>query len=279
MDTLGTVRTFPLTAPDHANDGSFLHRLDPRTKLLLVLLFTILVFVIDSLLVSAGLMVSFIAVCLSARIPLKRLFPHWRFLLFLAAFVIAVQMLFGQGSRYLIKPLVPQWVPLLGGRGSLKIDGLFTALMVCCRIVALTVLLPALTMTTDARQLAYGITRLGLHYKAAHVITSTLNLIPSFEEETRLILQARKLRGVESLGHGGLLAKLREYGAITLPLMIKAMRKAQVVSLAMDARAFGAYRNRTWLLETRMSAGDYAAFACGIAFSALALAAQFLVTG
>jgi len=259
-------------------DGSFLHRLDPRTKLLLVLLFTILVFVIDSLLVSAGLVLSFVIVCLSARIPLKRLFPHWRFLIFLAAFVLAVQMLFGQGSRYLIKPLVPQWVPLLGGRGSLKLEGLLTALMVCCRIVALTVLLPTLTLTTDARQLAYGITRLGLHYKAAYVITSTLNLIPSFEEETRLILQARTLRGVRSFEHGGLFARLREYGAIALPLMIRAMRKAQIVSLAMDARAFGAHRDRTWLLETRISAGDYMAFACGIAFFAAAIAAQFLIT-
>ncbi|MDR1859201.1 MAG: energy-coupling factor transporter transmembrane protein EcfT [Treponema sp.] len=266
---------------DYANGGSFLHRLDPRTKLLLVLLFTILVFVIDSLAVAAGLMLFFAAVCLSARIPLKKLFPHWRFLLFLAAFVLVVQMLFGReapGCRYLLKPLFPQGVPLLGGRGSLKLDGLFTGLMICCRIVALTILLPTLTRTTDARQLAYGITRLGLHYKAAHVITSTLNLIPSFEEETKLILEARRLRGVRSFENGGLLSKLKEYGAIALPLMIRAMRKAQIISLAMDARAFGAHKTRTWLFATKMSAIDYTAFACGIAFSAAAVAAQLLIT-
>jgi energy-coupling factor transporter transmembrane protein EcfT len=215
------------------------------------MLFTVLVFVIDSLPVSAALMLLFAALCRSAHIPLKKLFPHWRFLVFLALLVLVLQILFGQG--------------------------LVTGLMVCCRIASLTILLPTLTATTDARQLAWGITRLGLHYKAAHVITSTLNLIPSFEEETRLILQARKLRGIRSFENGGLLAKLREYGAITLPLMIKAMRKAQIVGLAMDARAFGAHTTRTWLFTTRMSALDYTAFACGIAFSAVALTAQFLV--
>ena len=262
--------------------GSFLHRLDPRTKLLLVLLFTILVFVIDSLAVAAALMLFFVAVSLSAKIPFKKLFPHWRFLLFLAVFVLVVQMLIGQeapGCRYLIKPLFPPGIPLLGGRGSLKLDGLFTGLMICCRLVALTILLPTLTRTTDARQLAYGITRLGLHYKAAHIITATLNLIPSFEEETRLILQARKLRGVQSFENGNFFSKLKEYAAITLPLMIKAMRKAQIVSLAMDVRAFGAHKTRTWLFATRLSAIDYTAFACGIAFCAAAVTAQLLITG
>ena len=265
---------------DYANSGSFLHRLDSRTKLLLTMLFTILVFAINSLVVAAGLLLFCIILCLSAKIRLKKLFPHWRFLLFLVTFVLAVQMLFGQeapGCRYLLKPLFPQWVPLLGGRGSLKLDGLLTGLMICCRIIALTVILPTLIATTDVRQLAYGITRLGLHYKAAYVITSTLNLIPSFEEEMRLILQARKLRGVRSFENGSFFSKLKEYGAIALPLMIKAMRKAQIVSLAMDVRAFGAHKTRTWLLASRMSAIDYTAFACGIAFSAVALTAQFFV--
>ena len=269
-----------MTAIDHINSGSFLHRLDPRTKLALVLLFTVLVFVIDSLVLAAAQMLLFLALCLSAKIPLKKIFPHWKFLFFLAAVIIALQMLFGQetsASRYLLKPLIPEYVPLLGGRGSLKWDGLITALMICCRIAALAVLLPALTLTTEARRLAYGITRLGLNYRVAHIITSTLNLIPSFEEETRLIMDARKLRGAKALEGGGILSRLNEYRAIALPLMIKSMRKAQMISLAMDARAFGAHKTRTWLLESRMSPLDYLAFTAGIAYSVIAVAFQLVI--
>ena len=253
--------------------------MDPRIKLLLVLLFTVIVFLVDSLLIAFSQMVLFVVLCLIARIPMNKIFPHWKFLLFLAAFVIAMQTLFAHdaGGGYLLKPLIPDGVPLLGGTGSLKRDGFFTGLMVCCRIVSLTVILPLLTTTTDARRLAFGITKLGLNYKAAYTITSTLNLIPSFEEETRLIMEARTLRGVRNENKRSLFSRLYEYRALGIPLLIKAMRKAQIISLAMDARAFGVYRTRTWALEAKMKAGDFFALFLGMVFSAAIVAANMYV--
>jgi energy-coupling factor transport system permease protein len=269
-----------MTEPCNNSTDSFLFKLDPRTKLLLVLLFTTLVFVINSLIVAVAQMFFFTCICLLAKIPFRKVFPHWKFILFLVLTITALQVFFvyeTPGSRYLLKPLIPEGVPLLGGRGSLKLDGIFTGMMLSFRIVSLTILLPMLTLTTQTRSLAYGITRLGLNYKVAHIITSTLNLIPSFQAEVRLIMEARKLRGVKSFETGGLLAKLKEYKAIALPLMIKAMRKAQIVSLAMDTRAFGAYKTRTWLHQTRMAAIDYGAFAFGIVYAAIILGTHWFI--
>jgi energy-coupling factor transport system permease protein len=198
------------------------------------------------LIVAAVLMLFFFGLCLAAGIPLKKIFPHFKFLAGLIALVIALQVFWGQG--------------------------LSAGLMIGCRIIALVVLMPALTMTTDAQLLALGITRLGLHYRAAFIITSTLNLIPVFEEEARLIMDARRLRGIRS-------ARLREYPAIALPLVIKAMRQAQMTALAMDARAFGAYRTRTWLREIKLSAVDYGAFAAGIVWSVAAVTANYFLKG
>jgi len=162
----------------------------------------------------------------------------------LIVFVITLQVLFGQG--------------------------LHTGLMIACRIVALTALMPALTMTTEPPLLALGMTRLGLPYRAAYIITTTLNLIPSFEEEARQIIDARRLRGMQSV-------KWREYPAIVLPLMVKALRQAQLMALAMDVRAFGAYPTRTWLRVIRLSAVDYAAFTAGIIWAAVAVTANGLL--
>jgi energy-coupling factor transporter transmembrane protein EcfT len=239
------------------------------------MLFTVLVFIVDSPVIAAVQMLFFIALCLLAKIPLKKIFPHFKFLLFLMMFVISLQILFGHEtpeSRYLLRPLFPDRLPLIGGRGSLKLDGLFTGLMISCRILALTALLPVLTMTTEARMLAYGLTRLGVPYRAAHVITSTLTMIPVFEEETRFIIEARKLRGVQSLDNGNFFAKVKEYSALALPLMIKAMRKAQIAGLAMDSRAFGAHKTRTWLLEARFTPVDYAVYAAGIGYTVMVIA-------
>jgi len=204
----------------------------------------VLVFVINTLPVAAVQMALFLGLCRAADIPFKKIFPHYKFLLGVIALLIALQMLFGQG--------------------------LYTGLMIACRVIALAALMPALTMTTDPQLLALGITRLGLNYRAAYIITSTLNLIPSFEEEARQIMDARRLRGMQSV-------KMGEYPAIVLPLMVKALRQAHLMALAMDVRAFGAYPVRTWLREIKLSAADYAAFATGIAWSVIAVTANSLL--
>jgi len=215
----------------------------------LTALFTALVFIIDNLIVAAVQMALFAGLCLAAGIPVKKIFPHGKLLALVIALVVVLQVLFGQGAR--------------------------AGLMIGCRVVALTVLMPALTMTTDARLLALGITRLGLNYRAAYIITSTLNLIPSFEEEARQIIDARRLRGMKPVKGAG--AALGEYPALALPLMIKALRQAQLMALAMDARAFGAYPNRTWLRDIKMSAADCGAFAAGTAWAVIAVTANHLL--
>ncbi|MCL2127391.1 MAG: energy-coupling factor transporter transmembrane protein EcfT [Treponema sp.] len=264
------------------NSGSFLHRLDPRTKLLLTVLFTSVVFAIDTLPAALGLMVVFISLCRAAGLPLKKLFPRINFLLLIVAMVIILQMIFGSeipGRPVLLKPLIPRWVPFIGGLGSIKWDGLYTGLMIGCRIISLAVILPALIMTTEMRMLAFGMTRLGLNYRLAHIVTSALNLIPLFETELRLIMDARRLRGMRAFETGGFLARLGEYRAIAVPLLIKAMRRAHEISLAMDTRAFGVYEKRTWLITVKFSAGDCGALAAGAALSAAAVAVNFAVKG
>jgi energy-coupling factor transport system permease protein len=223
---------------------TLLQILDPRTKLLLAALFTILIFIIDVLIVAAVQMVLFTALCFSARIPIKKIFPHWKLLFCFIALVMALQTVFGQGYLF--------------------------GLMISCRVLAIATIMPALTMTTDTQALSLGITRLGFNYKAAFIITSTLNLIPAFVEETRQIIDARRLRGMESV-------KLADYPAIVLPLMIKAMRQAQLMGLAMDTRAFGIYPTRTWLRTIHFSAVDFGAFFAGIAWAIIAITANYLL--
>jgi energy-coupling factor transport system permease protein len=228
--------------------GGFLHRMDPRTKLLLTVFFTVLIFIVDNLAVAAGLMLFFIIVCLAAKIPLRKIFSHGKALLFIILFVMLLQLFFGREDQgYFIKPLIPDNVPLIGGTGSLKRGGLFTALMIGCRIVAISVLMPALIISTEPRLLAYGITRLGINYKAAYIITSAMNMIPLFEQQARTIIDARKLRGTDSLDSGNFFSRLKEYSAIVNPLIIKAMRQSLEMSLVMDSRAFGAYKTRIWV--------------------------------
>ena len=91
-------------------------------------------------------------------------------------------------------------------------------------------------------------------------------------------MDAQKLRGMRLFERerrpfkgGSLFARLKAYSGLVLPLVLGAMRKAQVSSVAMDSRAFGVYKTRTWLDKPVMKMCDYFfIFAC-IVFSAAVL--------
>jgi energy-coupling factor transport system permease protein len=220
----------------------------------------------------------FIALCFIVKIPIRKILPHGKFLVFIIAFVLLLQLLFGSESGgYIIKPLLPEKIPFIGGAGSLKKEGLYTGLMLGCRLISLSIIMPLLTMTTETRLLAYGITRFGFNYKTAYIITSALNMMPVFEKDAAMIIDGRRLKGMKTLKRGDVFARLREYSMIALPLLIKAMRRSVLIGNAMDARAFGAYKTRTWLTETKMSSGDYAAITFAILASAAAISLNFIL--
>ena len=234
---------------------------DPRTKLILTVLFTILIFIIDVLPVAAIQMAVFIILCLVLGIrsghmlKLQKIAKNCALLLPLILVLIALQIFFGKG--------------------------MYRGVMLGCRIISLSILIPMLTMTGDMQHLAHGLTGLGLNYTTAFIITSALNLIPAFEEEARLILDARRLRSPQvprkHILHMNPL-RITEYPAIALPLMIRAMRQAQMTGLAMDSRAFGAFRSRTWLREIKFSIADFALCAAGIVWATAAIAANILLS-
>jgi energy-coupling factor transport system permease protein len=262
---------------EYSKKKSFLHRLDPRTKLVSLFLLTLVIFIVDHPAVIAALVFSVLALWLAAKMPLVKLKSQLNFLLWLLVFIIVMQTVFGPGTNYIVKPLIPEAVPLLGGAGSLKREGLLLGIMTGLRLVALVALMPMLTMTTEVNILVLGLTKLGLNYKGAYIITTAINLIPGFEAEARVIMDAQKMRGMRAFEEGGFFDKLKAYEALAFPLVINAMRRAQMMGIAMDTRAFGAYPTKTYLETITMSFRDYIAFGVVCACSASALAANFFL--
>jgi len=249
-------------------------KLDPRTRILLVLLLSILVFFVDKLPATVIMALGFLALRTALRIPFQNIKRDFRVFFALTVFIILLQLLFGPGQRYIVKPLVPQAIPFLGGMGSLKWDGLILGLIISCRLAALMVLFPVLT-TAGPDEIAMGLNRLGLNYSACYILSAAINLIPVFEEEARSIMDAQKLRGMAAFEEGSFPDKIRAYPALAVPLVLGAMRRARLAGVAMDARAFGAYKTRTWLDKLKFKKADYLSFAACAVFTVLILCLNY----
>jgi len=237
---------------------SIFYKLDTRTKLFFILLLTLLVFLVDKLPVAVCLVITFFVIRFTAKIPFHAL-KMIKNLTLLASVVILMQTIFGPGETYILKPLIPPSFPVLGGMGALKWEGFNLGLVIVCRLAALFILLPIFTETTPPSQISTGLCSLGFNYRSAFIITTAFNLIPFFRKEALIIMDAQKLRGVRTLG-------LKAYAGLLFPLLLGAMRKAQISSVAMDSRAFGIYNKRTWSEKPKMKTYDFLFMAACVVF-------------
>jgi len=244
-----------------------LRKIDPRAKLLFVFLLSFPVFLIDKISAAVCLLLSLILFRIAAKVPLRGI-KYVKNLSLLAALIILTQTLLGNGETYIVKPLFPSSFPLLGGAGSLKWEGLFFGLVIVCRLFALMLVLPVLTETTPLEKIARGLCAFGFNYRTAFIFTAAFNMIPLFEEEGRLLMDAQKLRGTRSFEKGSIPAKMKAYPGLVVPLVLGAMRKAKSSSVAMDSRAFGVYKTRTWLDKPQMKVYDFTFIAVCVIFTA-----------
>jgi len=254
---------------------SFLYKLDARTKLFGIFLITLLIFVIDRLTAALGLVLILIIMRLITKIYFHEL-KFFTKISLLAVFVILVQTLFGPGDTYIVKPLFPPSFPVFGGAGSLKLEGFMLGLVIVCRLFALMLILPVFTKTTPCSRIAEGLCAMGINYRIAFIITTAFNLIPFFKEEALSLIDAQKLRGMCTFDRkkgfsGSFFSSFKVYTSLLIPLMLGAMRKAQVSSVAMDSRAFGIYRTRTWTDRQKMKGRDFIFLAACIIFTACVL--------
>jgi energy-coupling factor transport system permease protein len=214
----------------------------------------VLVFLVNKLQVAFILLLTFIVIRQVIKIPLNSI-KYFKNLSLLAVFIVLLQTLFFPGENYMIPPL--------GGIIYLKWEGFYVGILVVCRLFALVLLLPILSETASPYRLAAALSALGLNYRVLFVITTALNLIPLFRDEALAIMDAQKLRGMKR--------SLKAYTFLVFPLVLGAMRKAQVASAAMDSRAFGVYKTRTWLEKPRMNKYDYTIILFCVIFTAVFL--------
>ncbi|MGI5854835.1 MAG: energy-coupling factor transporter transmembrane component T family protein [Candidatus Merdivicinus sp.] len=238
---------------------SSLHRLDPRVKIVLTVVYIILLFLVKN---SAGFAVSilFLVVCyMAAKIPVKMILRSLKPIVPILIFTGALNILFVSGEHVIF-----DW-----GIFHITQEGIYTAVTMAIRVLCLIAGSSLLTYTTSPIALTDAIERLlgplkALHFpvhELAMMMSIALRFIPTLIEETDKIMSAQKARGAD-LESGGLMQRARALVPILIPLFISAFRRAEELALAMECRCYHGGKGRTRMKQLHLGAVDGAA--CGI---------------
>jgi energy-coupling factor transport system permease protein len=114
---------------------------------------------------------------------------------------------------------------------------------------------------TRIEEFAYALTRLGLPYKLGFTFSLAFRLVPVFLDATGSVVQAQRCRGLD-FDRGGLTRRLRRYVPVIVPVFMAALRRADNMAMALEARGFQSGRARTTLQRYPFGAPDVAALVC-----------------
>ena len=240
---------------------SWVHRLDPRTKILLTVAMIVAVFLVKTL-VGYGLILGFMyLVSKLSKIPFKMLVKGVKPLRFILILTFILNLFFNTGTTMLV-----EW-------GFIKIsyEGLSTAVHYSLRLVFLVLGTSLMTLTTSPIALSDGIEMLLSPLKVikfpahelAMMMSIALRFIPTLMEEADKIMKAQMARGAD-FESGNLLARAKAMVPLLVPLFVSAFRRAGDLAMAMESRCYHGGENRTRLRVLKVTKNDWIA-ALGVA--------------
>ena len=241
--------------------STFIHRLDPRTKLVLTIVYIAALFVAKDV-ISYAVMVAFlVTVIIVSRIKLRVMLKGLKPLIIIITITALLNLFYTKGEE-----LCSFWI------FTITKEGIRAAIFMILRITMLVMGTFLLTYTTSPIALTDGLERLLNPLKKikvpvhelAMMMSIALRFIPTLIEETDKIMSAQKARGAE-LDTGGLLKKIKAMVPILVPLFVSAFRRADELAVAMECRCYHGGDGRTRLKVLRMSGQDVIAFAVGAA--------------
>ncbi len=264
-----------ITIGQYVPGESFIHKLDPRTKLLISLLFIINLFIIDNFF-GYIFVIAFLGVTVYvSKLPVKYLYKGVRGIF---ALIIITALL----NLFMIKGSADTKVVDLGFL-SIYEEGIRTAAFMAFRLILLIMGTSVLTLTTSPIELTDGIESLLSPFKKvgvpahelAMMMSIALRFIPTLIDETDKIMKAQKARGAD-FESGGIIQKAKSLIPLLVPLFISSFRRSDELAMAMEARCYRGGEGRTRMKKLVYTYRDTIAFAVFALLVAISIAIRVL---
>ena len=251
-----------ITLGQYFPGDTVVHRLDARTKLILVVLYIVALFQAKGWISYALVLAATVACMALGHIGPKNIFKGLKPMLFIIVLTALLNIFYTTGT-----PILPGWI--------VTWEGIARSVQMILRIVLLIISTFLLTYTTSPIALTDGLEKLMSPLKKIRVpvheitimMSMALRFIPTLIEETDKIMSAQKARGAD-FETGSLIQRARALLPILVPLFVSAFRRADELAVAMESRCYHGGEGRTRMKQSKLQGIDYAALALGALFLA-----------
>ena len=233
-----------------------IHRLDPRTKIILAALFIVAVFVANNPISFLLLLATTVILIAISRISFKVILKSIKPIVFILIFTAILNILMTKGAG---EPLLSFWII------SIYTEGIARAVMMALRVIILIVGSSILlTYTTSPISLTDGLESLLSPLKVvklpvhtfAMMMSIALRFIPTLVEETEKIMNAQKSRGAD-FTTGSLAQRAKALIPLLVPLFVSSFKRAEELATAMECRCYRGDKNRTKLVKLEYRGLDF----------------------
>lgn len=233
-----------------------IHKLTGATKLICFLLWTIAAMITYDTRVLIGLFIAGIIVFKISKIK----FEDVSFILYFILFFLLLNTLL----IFVFSPY--QGVEIYGSRTDLfhligpytvTKEQLFYELNVILKYFATIPMALLFILTTDPSEFAASLNKIGVSYKVAYTVSIALRYIPDVQRDYKDISFAQQARGIDLSSKEKLSKRIKNSAAILMPLIFSSLERIDKISLAMELRAFGNNKKRTWYNSRKFGKIDY----------------------
>jgi len=263
-----------ITIGQYIPGDSFVHKLDPRVKILISLVYIINLFIVNNFSGYIFIVIfTFLSIYIS-KVQLRYIYKGIK-PIFVLILITALLNLFMTGGT----TVVFHWRFL-----TVYEEGLVLAAFMVLRLVFLIIGTSLLTLTTSPIELTDGIEKLLNPFKRfgvpahelAMMMTIALRFIPTLMDETDKIMKAQTARGAD-FESGNLVRRAKNLIPILVPLFISSFRRADELAMAMESRCYRGGEGRTRMKILKLTGRDYSASAATAALVVISFASRFMV--
>lgn len=261
-----------ITIGQYFPGDTFIHKLDPRIKLLIIGLFITSLFFINSFFPYIFIFGFILFVIGISKVPFKFILKGLKPLLFIILITFSINVFMTKGEvLYALGPL------------TITKEGLSQAVFMALRLILLITGTSLLTLTTSPIALTDAIEKLLSPFKKiglpahelAMMMTIALRFIPTLLEETDKIMKAQMARGAD-FESGNILRRAKNLVPLLVPLFINAFRRADELATAMEARCYRGGDHRTRLNELKLRTVDILTLVVMVGFFGLIISTRYI---